>query len=247
MNLIILEKSDLVCGAVYRVGGARGRHITGVLGGEVGDEIEVGLLDGPVGVAKICEIDGNEVSLECSWDSIQPVRKPEIYLVCALCRPQTLKKVLQSAAVMGVERVFLVNAKRVEQCYFNASVMGKDSIKRQLLAGLGQGRRTRLPGVEVHGRFGCFFEETLPRMEAAVGKCVKLVADVDAKSYFRPGIFAGAERVIAAIGPEGGWVDHELGVLEGVGFERFRLSNSILRVENAVVAAIAQIELASDL
>ncbi len=245
MNLIILENSDLICGNMYRVGGGRSRHITGVLSGKVGDEIEVGLLDGPVGVAKICEIAGNEVTLECVWGEVKPPRKPAIDLVCALCRPQTLKKVLQSAAVMGVDRVFLVNSKRVEQCYFNASVMSKESIKRQLVAGLAQGKRTQLPRVEVHGRFGCFFEETLGRMESSHGKCIKLVADVDAKSRLEAASLVDAERIILAIGPEGGWVDFELEVMKGAGFERFRLSNSILRVENAVVAAIAQIELAA--
>ena len=230
---------------MYRAGGGRGRHITGVLSGKVGDEIEVGLLDGPIGVAKICEIADNEVTLECAWGEVQRPQRPALDLVCALCRPQTVKKVLQIAAVMGLERVFLVNAKRVEQCYFNASVMGKDSIKRQLVAGLAQGKRTKLPRVEVHGRFGCFFEETLPRMESPHGKCVKLVADVDAKSRLVPGSVVDAERIILAIGPEGGWVDFELEVMERAGFERFRLSNSILRVENAVVAAIAQIELAA--
>jgi hypothetical protein len=46
-----------------------------------------------------------------------------------------------------------------------------------------------------------------------------------------------------AIGPEGGWIDRELETFQEAGFQPVRLGPWILRVETAVTAALAQIEL----
>ncbi|MCG8457915.1 MAG: 16S rRNA (uracil(1498)-N(3))-methyltransferase [Holophagales bacterium] len=51
-------------------------------------------------------------------------------------------------------------------------------------------------------------------------------------------------RWILAIGPEGGWIDREVETLTGAGFRSFDLGPRILRVEAALVAALAQLRLA---
>ena len=51
------------------------------------------------------------------------------------------------------------------------------------------------------------------------------------------------KKFLLAIGPEGGWNDFELNFMEDFGFDKYKLTQSILRVENAVTASIAQIEL----
>jgi len=245
MNLIILENTDHVTGSTYRIEGPRLRHIRTVLKAKYGDTIEVGLLNGPTATAKIIELIKTHATLDCTFADPTPQQTPAIDLICALPRPQTLKKVLQTAAAMGVENIYLTNANRVEQCYFSASAMEPENIKTQLMTGLSQGKRTNLPKVQIHTRFRCFFEETLPRIESAQGDSLKLTADVDATGYMDPQTVKTAPRIILAIGPEGGWVDFELEIMARTGFNRFKLSNSTLRVENAVVAAIAQIELIS--
>jgi len=243
LNLIILENSDRIDPATYRIEGPRLRHIRTVLKAKLGDNIEAGLLNGPTATAKITELTKTSATLDCTFADPIPEQTPAIDLICALPRPQTLKKVLQTAATMGVENIYLTNANRVEQCYFSASAMDSQNIKIQLLAGLAQGKRTLLPKVQIHPRFRCFFEEILPRIESEQGGSLKLAADVDATDYLNSQKVKTAPRIILAIGPEGGWVDFELEIMARTGFKSFKLSNSTLRVENAVVAAIAQIEL----
>lgn len=243
MNLIILENTDHITGTTYRIEGPRFRHIRTVLKAKLGDNIEAGLLNGPTATAKIIELTKTSATLDCTFADPTPQQTPAIDLICALPRPQTLKKVLQTAATMGVENIYLTNANRVEQCYFSASAMDSQNIKPQLLAGLAQGKRTILPKVQIHPRFRCFFEETLPRIESQQPSSLKLTADVNATDCLNPQTVKIAPRIILAIGPEGGWVDFELEIMARAGFKRFKLSNSTLRVENAVVAAIAQIEL----
>jgi 16S rRNA (uracil1498-N3)-methyltransferase len=44
-----------------------------------------------------------------------------------------------------------------------------------------------------------------------------------------------------AIGPEGGWTDEEVAILESRGFVRYSLGARILRTDTATIAAIARL------
>lgn len=187
----------------------------------------------------------SEVVLQCEFGEIEP-EGVGIDLVCALPRQQTVKKVLHSAAAMGVGRIFFVRANRVEKSYFEASILESDVYRRFLIEGLSQGGKTKMPVVSVHRYFKKFFEDEIGEVEKnAGGYDAKLLAELSTDkmlSEFDLGV--GNKRVLLAIGPEGGWVDFEVGLMEGVGFGKFFLGPWTLRVENAVVAAIGQIELA---
>lgn len=50
-----------------------------------------------------------------------------------------------------------------------------------------------------------------------------------------------AERVLYAIGPEGGWVDFEIEKLLATGMVPFSLGSRILKVDTAVVAIHSRI------
>ena len=44
-----------------------------------------------------------------------------------------------------------------------------------------------------------------------------------------------------AVGPEGGWTDEEVGLLEGKGFVRMSLGARILRTDTALIALISRL------
>jgi 16S rRNA (uracil1498-N3)-methyltransferase len=46
---------------------------------------------------------------------------------------------------------------------------------------------------------------------------------------------------VVAIGPEGGWTDGEVALLENKGFLRYSLGSRILRTDTATIAVIAQL------
>ena len=48
-------------------------------------------------------------------------------------------------------------------------------------------------------------------------------------------------RPVVAIGPEGGWTDGEVALLESNGFSRYSLGSRILRTDTATIAVIAQL------
>jgi RsmE family RNA methyltransferase len=210
-----------------------------------GDKVEVGLLNGPKGTGRIETVHGRTLVLDCVFDEDTSDQRTAIDLICALPRPQVFKRVLETAGTMGVRNLYIINSKRVEKCYFSASVMDEAVIRKHLVMGLSQGRNTHLPQVSIHRRFKVFFNETLKTLEAREKhKARKLLPDPDAENYLAGGTGEFLPRVLLAIGPEGGWIPREVEMMVEKGFDRFRLGPWPLRVENAVVAAISQIQLA---
>ena len=124
MNLIILEPQDCLEANQYKLTDERADHIRSVLRSHHLDTLEVGLLNGPIGSGNVVSIDKTAVVRECSFNQEMPPQ-PEINidLIVALPRPQTLKKVLATAASMGVKNIHLIRANRVEKSYFHSPLL----------------------------------------------------------------------------------------------------------------------------
>lgn len=244
MNLIILSPDDAVAPDTYRLTFHRAEHVRSVLRSEVGDILQVGVINGPAGSARVEHMSETEVILCTGTLSEQPRPHPTVDLICALPRPQTLRKVLFTCGMMGVRRLHLVRANRVEKSYFHSPLLDPDKYTPHLIEGMSQGKLTRLPEVTVHGRFRTFFEDTLLDLEAAeTDKAMKILPDPESRLHLRT-LYRGREpRLLIAVGPEGGWVPFETETMQRLGFQRFNLARWTLRVETAVTAVLSQIEL----
>jgi RsmE family RNA methyltransferase len=244
MNLILLEVADrdAVDPALYRVTGARARHIEAVLRAGVGRRVRVGLLDGPLGEAEIVALGPGEVLLRAAFEPETPPR-PALDLILAVPRPKSLKKLLPELAALGVDRLFLLRTWRVERSYLESPLLRPEKMKPLFLEGLMQARATRLPEVHLAQRFRPFVEDRAPELFSG---SLRLVAHPAARAPVASiGVGAlGAEtRVALAIGPEGGFIEPEIDSFHSAGFEAVSLGPRTLRVETAVVALLAQIEL----
>jgi len=244
MNLIILTESDKIDEDAYRLSDYRAEHIRSVLRVEEGDTVEVGLLNGPQGKARVQFVSGDAVELRCERLEEVPAPQPTINLICALPRPQTLKKILITSAMMGVRSLHLIRANRVEKSYFQSPLTEAERQRPYLIEGLSQGKLTRLPEVCVHDRFRPFFEDGHgPLDEKADRSTLRLLCTMDEAPSLDTVFEPSAAEVTIAIGPEGGWVPFEIEFMQSVGFRPFSLGRWILRVEHAVTAALSQIEL----
>lgn len=238
MNLLILTKDDKF-GDLYKISGDRLIHLKNILKSEPGNIIEVGLLNGNSGSAKIIEL--NETNAILKILVLKSPAPPKIYidLICALPRPQTLKKVLSTSAAMGVRNLFLIRSEKVEKSYFHSPMLKEENYTKFLIEGLSQGKRTMLPMVTVHNRFRIFFEEKFNFNNDTA----YLLAHPDGSGYLSKNDISNVKNITLAVGPEGGWNDFEVELMINFGFKKVKISESILRVENAVVAAIAQVEI----
>jgi RsmE family RNA methyltransferase len=243
MNLLILTPEDVSGDATYRVSGRRLEHMRAVLRLEAGDAVEIGLLNGPQGIGRIRSINQQEASIEIERFREQRVPKPTIDLICAMPRPKILRKVLYVAGMCGIGSLHLVRTNRTEKSYLLSPLLVTENYQPYLLEGLSQGRQTRLPSVLIHPLFRPFVEDDLPKLEG-YPDAFKLLADLKVEQWL-DGVMPKEppERLLLAIGPEGGLVEFERDLLVDAGFKPFLLGKSTLRVEFALMAALAQIEL----
>jgi RsmE family RNA methyltransferase len=240
MNLILLHPQELTDHHVTLTG-RRAEHIRKILRGTIGDSLRVGVLGGLLGTGCIQEINGKSVVLQVNLTT-QPASLPPTDLILAVPRPIMLKRVLAQAASMGVDRIFLTNANRVEKSFFSSTLIQNNAFTEPLCLGLEQAIDTRLPEISVHSRFRPFVEDLLPEL---LHDCpIRLLAHPEGDQTIAQA--AGkllAQRAVLAIGPEGGWVDFEVQRFKEQGFIPFSLGARILRVDTAVPALLAQLSL----
>ena len=240
MNLILLHPQELT-DQHATLTDRRAEHIRKILRGTVGDMVRVGVLGGLLGAGCILEMDGNRVVLEVHL-ATEPPGFPATDLILAVPRPIMLKRVLAQAASMGVSRIFLINANRVEKSFFSSTLIQNNDFTEPLCLGLEQAIDTKMPEISVHPRFRPFVEDFLPELLADCP--IRLLAHPkgDQSIAQAAGCLLG-QRAVLAIGPEGGWVDFEVQRFKEQGFAPFSLGTRILRVDTAVPALLAQLSL----
>ena len=240
MNIIILTEKDSVTELKYEINDERFQHIKNVLKLKTNDVVKVGFINASTGTAKIVKLNKNNALLEIVSLNEELKVSNNVDIICALPRPQTLKKVLNTCATMGVSNLYLIRSEKVEKSYFHSTLLKEENYNKFLIEGLSQGKRTNLTKVSVHNRFKGFFEKDFNEI---CENSICLLAHPNSKSYLNEIKIEKFQKVILAIGPEGGWNEFEINLMEEKGFIKYKLSENILRVENALTAALSQIEM----
>ncbi len=253
MNIILLQREEIHADTVI-LRDRRAEHIRKILKSREGDLLRAGIIGGPLGSARVMSSHGREVTLRLDCRQ-EPPAKAATALILALPRPIMLKRVLAQATAMGVERIMLINARRVEKSFFQSSLLSPAGIRTALLQGLEQAGDTRLPEVSLHPRFRPFIEDELPpprhggplRLLAhpATEPAAAATATADPPAAAATGpktATTSGWRQLLAIGPEGGWVDFELDRFYQQGFRPFSWGQRILRVDTAVPVLLAMAE-----
>jgi 16S rRNA (uracil1498-N3)-methyltransferase len=235
MNLILLEAGDMDDSGRAALSDRRATHLLNVLHASQGQAVRIGLVDGPLGTATVVAIHDGVVTLQCVLERSAPPR-PDVDLLLALPRPKVMRRLWAQLAALGVGRIMLTNAERVERNYFDTHVLEESTYRPLLIEGLQQAQDTRLPVVSVHRQFKVLVEDDL---DALFGYGLRLVADPHATMHVREAVRAHtSQRVLLAIGPEGGWNDFELRLLDAHGFQRVGLGPRTLRVDTACCALL---------
>ena len=247
MNLVLVEPSEMtVAGRNPRSGpgevsgvvtldGNRARHLLKVLNVTVGDTVRLGIVDGLIGVGTVTGVDDATVTLQCVFSVVPPPARVDLLL--ALPRPKVLRRLWAQLAALGVGRIILTNAERVERNYFDTHVLTAACYRPLLIEGLQQARDTRMPQVTIHRQFRVLIEDELDGM---VGEATRVVADPSGTAAIGDIVASDADaRVLLAVGPEGGWNAFELSLLEAHRFRRVSMGERTLRTDTACIALLA--------
>jgi RsmE family RNA methyltransferase len=231
MNLLLLLPDEISGDGTARLTGDRLRHLREVLGARPGSTVRTGVLGGHVGTAEILALSDAEAVLRPTLEQPPPPR-PGLDLVLALPRPKALRRILAASASMGVGRLVLLAAARVEKSYFGSPVLRPERIRKHLLDGLEQAQDTVLPEVHVETRFRPFVED---RMDALLGPGERWLLHPGDEGPRTP---SDEGRLALAVGPEGGWVPFELQLLQSRGFRPLGFGPRTLRTETIVPYAL---------
>ena len=237
MNLILLNESDHIDGSCVTLTDARGTHLLKVLRVTTGQTVRVGWIDGPLGTGTVESVSDGRVTLRCVFEVEAPPR-PRVDVLLALPRPKVLRRLWAQFAALGVGQIILTNASRVERDYFDTHVLTEACYRPLLIEGLQQAQDTRVPLVSVHRQFRILVEDRLDDL-FRIG--VRLVADPSGTTSIANALARRDGRVLLAIGPEGGWNDFELRLLEMRGFTPVGLGPRTLRVDTACVALLSHV------
>jgi len=236
MNRILFEPCEVRDG-LATFSDVRTEHILGVLHGEVGQTLKTGVIDGPIGTSVIERIDGKSVTVRCTHDT--PSLPSWIDLILAPPRPRSMKRLLPQLASLGVRRIFLVGAEKVEKAFWGAQLLREEIYRPLLVDGLQQAGTTQLPTIHVSKNFAHFMKCNFDSMFE--GQIPRILAHPYAAGIrfhaFHP-VFVQGQIPVLAVGPEGGWTDAELALLEEKGFDRMSLGPRILRTDTALIALL---------
>ena len=234
MNLILLFPDDFVDPSRVRLAGRRLEHVLNVHRAKVGDELCVGLVNDRIGIGKVAALSEETLEMDVRFERMPPAALP-VTLVLALPRPKVVRRVLRSASAMGVKKIVLLNAFRVEKSYWSSPLLGEDEVGAQLVLGLEQARDTVLPEVFLRPLFKPFVEDELP---ALVKNSLPLLAHPPASAPC-PRSVSGSVTLV--VGPEGGFIPYEVEKLVATGFTAVHLGERILTVETAVPALLSRL------
>ncbi len=234
MNLLLLTPDDLINDNQAIIKGRRLQHIQQVHRSQQGDSLAVGIINGYLGNGCITKLTTEEAIINFQLDTPPPPKLP-VTLLLALPRPKMLRRILQTIATMGVNKLILINSYKVEKSFWQTPFLMPENIQQQLLLGLEQAKDTVLPEVILVKRFKPFVEDELPYL---IKDSHNLIAHLG--SYPQcPSL--PQQSTTLAIGPEGGWIDYEVDKLQQIGFTAVQLGQRILRVETAVTAFLTKL------
>ncbi len=265
MNLCVFYPHEW--GKALDPGDERSIHIRNILALRKNDSIRIGLVNGGRGEARLLGEPSGDTMLELEFPPVEtlvPDAPGGLHLIIGHPRPPVFQRLLRDLCAIGVEGLHWIKAEKSEKSYLASRAWEAPALMRQLRLGMEQGMRTSPPELFKHyslpaclsaAEFGRT-TDPLPGLllhPAEPGENCQSMFDFLA-SRAGGSLAAGSggrqgknpptrgdeqrkSRLLLAIGPEGGWTATERGLLSERGFTMVHLGNSILRTENACVAA----------
>jgi len=234
------------------------KHALGAKRLSVGDEVT--LFDGRGGVA-IARLGAGRTSdgsmpVEIVEHQQQPAPSPPVIIATAIPKGDRWSTLLDMATQLGATAFAALDC---ERSVVRSASLKRARVERILIEACKQSRRAWVPRIDPPG--------TPPTLaSAAIGRGAKLFiahpGGLDAPTVASAGTATAAAAVTAPakatatftreqsrtivimVGPEGGFTDDEVAAVIGVGATPISLGSATLRVETAVVAALALCRLA---
>jgi RsmE family RNA methyltransferase len=229
MNSIIISNENGVINEPKII-----NHLHTVLKSKVGDILRVAILKKDIYAAEILTLDSKTCTLKLTLKEKSTL--PWFNLIVGLSRPQTMKKILEHGTTFGALGFHFFKADLSEKSYLDSKIFIDQALHEFLIDGLAQsGIYTHLPSF--------ILEKYNPASQYKNRPEQKFILDLETENTFHDFKIDKTLPIHLAIGPERGFTKNDIAEFHQAGFKSVKISSTILRVEHATYAAIAQLEL----
>jgi len=223
--------ADEVSGDRAVLTGAHADHLARVLRARVGQDFDIAT-DRAVRRGRITDVGEGRVVFELG-EAVPAADLPEITLLLAIFKFDRMEWAIEKCTELGVSRIVPVIARRTDSHLAAASLKRADRWQRIVRQASEQSRRAAPPEVAPPTKLSDLADRSdALRIVLAESERQTLLHDVLNTE-------AAYQRVILAIGPEGGWTEGELKFFQDAGWVSVSLGSTILRAETAAIAATA--------
>ena len=233
MNLLLLNRSDLIAENKAEISGDKVRHLNEILKAEPGNEVRVGLLGGKKGKAVIEKIETEKALLSFNLNE-DPLPKIPLSVIVALVRPKVLSRLISDLVSYGVSGIEIIQTYFGDKGYWENELFTESGLAEAVVKGLEQSMDTIPPKISLIKRFGPYSNDILPEYEAKSNCYIALPGD-----FKKIGEIEKGKSNIIAIGPERGWTKYEAAQFLKAGFKPVSLGSRIIRTEAAVQVCAA--------
>jgi 16S rRNA (uracil1498-N3)-methyltransferase len=233
--------------------GDQAQHLSRVLRAQPGMEFDV-VAGGHAWLARIASIDRDSVHFTLLHELESAPALP-VTLLLSVFKFDRMEWAIEKAVELGCSRIVPVLAERTEKHLAQAAAKRVDRWRRLSLEAAKQSRRSDLPEIAEPDRLTTILATDKPATppehlpaEAAAGPLRILLSETEEDQPLLRVLQESADaanRITLAVGPEGGWTAAEIALFMHAGWQSVSLGPRILRVETAVIAALAVVNAAA--
>jgi 16S rRNA (uracil1498-N3)-methyltransferase len=221
--------ADEVFGDRAALVGAHAAHLARVLRAQAGQEFDIAT-GVAVHHARIVSVKDDRVEFELGEEVASVVAVP-IHLLLSIYKFDRLEWAIEKCTELGVARITPVISRRTDAHLAAASAKRAERWIRIAQQAAEQSRRAATPEIAEPAKLAHALEPDGVRIVLAESEKNTLLRDLVSENI--------SGNVNLAIGPEGGWADEELKLLQANAWSPASLGSTILRAETAAIAATA--------
>ena len=209
--------------------GEHARHLAQVLRARVGQEFDISA-GGEVRRGTIVRVEPERVEFELG-ETVTKASSAKVTVAISIFKFDRMEWAIEKCTELGVARIIPVIAGRTEKHLATSAAKRVERWRRLVSQASEQSRQVSVPEVDDPVKLG-----DVLRLEAGARI---VLSETERDLSLKDVIPAGSDPVVLAFGPEGGWKNDELAAFGQAGWISASLGSTILRVETAVIAAVA--------
>lgn len=209
--------------------GDHARHLANVLRAKVGQEFDIAT-GGEVRRGSVVHVDRERVEFELG-EVLAEAASAIVTVAISIFKFDRMEWAIEKCTELGVARIIPVIAARTEKRLAAAAKNRVERWRRIAQQAAEQSRRVSAPELAEPTKL-----DDVLTLEAGVRI---VLSEAERNLELRNAVQEGADSVVLAFGPEGGWKEQELMDFGRAGWVSASLGQTILRAETAVIAAVA--------